>query len=261
MRPRSPAGAGPCWRWRRSGSCCRSARTASGQSTRFSIAWSSASRRCARRPDSPCWSSFGLAVLASRGATALSGAHGRPDRWAGVLLSLVVPRVRVDAVATGGAAADADGCGAVAGVGEPGPGAVVYLPVADDRRDTLPMVDSLQHSRPLVNGDRGPTPVLLSGARGHDEHVPVGRGALDAARSRRPLHRRAVSACECAVERRAPARRPCRSATRRSSSGHDLPTPSSTSSRGRRRLNRASCSLRHRHRRRPAPCRLRSASA
>jgi hypothetical protein len=39
-----------------------------------------------------------------------------------------------------------------------GPGAVVYLPVANDRRDTLPMVDSLQYSRPLVNGASGQRP-------------------------------------------------------------------------------------------------------
>jgi hypothetical protein len=34
----------------------------------------------------------------------------------------------------------------------------VYLPVANDRRDTVPMVDSLQYSRPLVNGASGQRP-------------------------------------------------------------------------------------------------------
>jgi Protein of unknown function (DUF3108) len=99
---------------------------------------------------------FGLAVLASRGATALTERTGRPVVGAALLLILcleyasmpwpmvVRPPLRTE-------------------VGQwlasvSGPGAVVYLPVANDRRDTVPMVDSLQYSRPLVNGASGQRP-------------------------------------------------------------------------------------------------------
>jgi hypothetical protein len=100
-----------------SGSCCRSARTASGQFTRSSIAWSSASRRCAHRHDSPVLVMFGLAVLASCGATALTERTGRPVVGAALLLILCLEYASIP-MATGGEAAVADGRGAVAGIGE-----------------------------------------------------------------------------------------------------------------------------------------------
>ena len=39
-----------------------------------------------------------------------------------------------------------------------GEGAVLYLPLTNDRRNTLGMVDSLQHGRPIVNGYSGQRP-------------------------------------------------------------------------------------------------------
>ena len=39
-----------------------------------------------------------------------------------------------------------------------GEGAVLYLPLTNDRRNTLAMVDSLQHGRPIVNGYSGQRP-------------------------------------------------------------------------------------------------------
>lgn len=39
-----------------------------------------------------------------------------------------------------------------------GPGAVLYLPLTNDRRNTVAMVDSLQHGRPVVNGYSGQRP-------------------------------------------------------------------------------------------------------
>ena len=100
---------------------------------------------------------FGLAVLASRGATALEErAGGNQTYVAALLLVLCIeyasmpwplvarPPMRTD---VGQWLASASG-----------PGAVVYLPVGNDRRDTLPMVDSLQYSRPIVNGASGQRP-------------------------------------------------------------------------------------------------------
>src|SRR5690606_20854587 len=42
----------------------------------------------------------------------------------------------------------------------PGPGAVVYLPLTNDRRNTVGMVESLQHRRPLLNGYSGLRPAF-----------------------------------------------------------------------------------------------------
>ena len=99
---------------------------------------------------------FGLSVLASRGATALTERTGRPVVGAVLLLILCLeyasmpwPLVARPPMRT----AVGQWLASVSG-----PGAVVYLPVANDRRDTLPMVDSLQYSRPLVNGASGQRP-------------------------------------------------------------------------------------------------------
>ena len=50
------------------------------------------------------------------------------------------------------------GGGAVAGRRGPDEGAVLYLPLTNDRRNTIAMVDSLQHGRPIVNGYSGQRP-------------------------------------------------------------------------------------------------------
>jgi uncharacterized protein DUF3108 len=100
---------------------------------------------------------LGLCVLAARGATALEERIGGGHvpvaallvvlclEYASMPWALVLrPPLRTD-VGQWLAAAS-------------GPGAVVYLPVANDRRDTVPMIDSLQYSRPLVNGASGQRP-------------------------------------------------------------------------------------------------------
>lgn len=104
---------------------------------------------------------FGLVVLASRGATTLTERTGGNQTYAAALLlvlcieytSMPWPLVARPPMRT-------DVGQWLASVS--GPGAVVYLPVADDRRDTLPMVDSLQYSRPLVNGASGQRPSFYS---------------------------------------------------------------------------------------------------
>jgi hypothetical protein len=46
----------------------------------------------------------------------------------------------------------------------PGDGAVLYLPLTNDKRaNTLPMVESLQHGRPIVNGYSGQRPSFFRG--------------------------------------------------------------------------------------------------
>ncbi len=45
---------------------------------------------------------------------------------------------------------------------QPGAGAVVYLPLTSDRENTIAMVDSLQHGRPIVNGYSGQRPSFFS---------------------------------------------------------------------------------------------------
>jgi len=99
---------------------------------------------------------FGLAVLAARGATALTERTGRPVVGAAILfiLSLEYASMPWPLVARPPMRTNVGQWLASAS----GPGAVVYLPVANDRRDTLPMVDSLQYSRPLVNGASGQRP-------------------------------------------------------------------------------------------------------
>ena len=47
----------------------------------------------------------------------------------------------------------------------PGAGAVLYLPIDGDTGDTAAMVDSLQHRRPIVNGNSGQRPTFFSGVR------------------------------------------------------------------------------------------------
>ncbi|HET6316779.1 MAG TPA: hypothetical protein VFG86_09990, partial [Chloroflexota bacterium] len=99
---------------------------------------------------------FGLAVLAARGASFLS------TQWAGqrlvavltVLLCVEYASMPWPLVARPPSHTD---------VGQwlnsaRGPGPVVYLPVTNDRHDTIAMVDSLQHLRPVVNGASGQRP-------------------------------------------------------------------------------------------------------
>jgi hypothetical protein len=99
---------------------------------------------------------FGLAVLASRGATALTERTGRPVVGAVLLLILCLEYASMPWPLVARPPMRTDVGQWLASVS--GPGAVVYLPVANDRRDTLPMVDSLQYSRPLVNGASGQRP-------------------------------------------------------------------------------------------------------
>jgi hypothetical protein len=103
----------------------------------------------------------GLAILAARGATTIARSHGR--RAAGVLLAVMCieyasmpwPLVARPARQTP--------------VGQwlaraPGAGVVLYLPLTNDSRaNTVPMVDSLQHGRPIVNGYSGQRPSFFPG--------------------------------------------------------------------------------------------------
>ena len=97
----------------------------------------------------------GLAILAARGATTIARRYGH--RWAVVLLAVMCV-VRVDALAAGRPPRIEDTCRAVAREGS-GDGVVLYLPLTNDARaNTVSMVDSLQHGRPIVNGYRGNGP-------------------------------------------------------------------------------------------------------
>jgi Protein of unknown function (DUF3108) len=97
---------------------------------------------------------FGLALLAAFGATAVHRRVGRVV-WVAIALALTeyvalpmptVPRPsRSSPVAAWLASA-------------PGDGAVVYLPLTNDRRNTVAMVDALGHGRPIVNGYSGQRP-------------------------------------------------------------------------------------------------------
>lgn len=97
---------------------------------------------------------LGLALLAAFGATRLERRLGRlvwvlvacvAIEYASVPLTLVARPPAVTPVARW--------LGAV-----PGPGAVVYLPLTNDRENTIAMVDALGHGRPIVNGYSGQRP-------------------------------------------------------------------------------------------------------
>ncbi len=100
---------------------------------------------------------FGLAIAAAFGADAVASRRGA--LLAGALVagmfveyaSMPWPLVARPAIRT----AVGQWLAAV-----PGAGAVVYLPVTNDRHDTIAMVDSLQYDRPLVNGASGQRPAF-----------------------------------------------------------------------------------------------------
>ena len=100
---------------------------------------------------------LGLAVLAARGATALEARTG-PTYAAVLVLALGLEYASMPWPLVARPAMRTEVGQWLASV--TGPGAVVYLPVANDRRDTVPMVDSLQYSRPLVNGASGQRPAF-----------------------------------------------------------------------------------------------------
>ncbi len=100
---------------------------------------------------------LGLAVLAAFGASAL---HRRAGRLVWIVIALamleyaalpmpMVPRPpRTSGVAAWLAAAQGDG-------------AVVYLPLTNDRQNTVAMIDALGHGRPILNGYSGQRPAFF----------------------------------------------------------------------------------------------------
>ena len=68
-----------------------------------------------------------------------------------------------------------------------GQGAVLYLPLTNDRRNTVAMVDSLQHGRPIVNGYSGQRPSFYPALVDVLSTFPFRRRIVDAPRLRRPL--------------------------------------------------------------------------
>jgi Protein of unknown function (DUF3108) len=104
---------------------------------------------------------FGLAILAARGATTIAKRHGQ--QWAAVLLAvLCVEYASMPLTLTARPSLETPvGQWLAAASGE---GAVLYLPLTNDNRlNTVQMVDSLQHLRPIVNGYSGQRPSFFRG--------------------------------------------------------------------------------------------------
>jgi Protein of unknown function (DUF3108) len=148
---------------------------------------------------------FALAVLAAFGASLLYQRRGGPAIVCSALALVLVeyasmpwPLVERPALRTA--------------VGQwllatPGPGAVLYLPLTNDRRNTIAMVDSLQHGRPVVNGYSGQRPSFYAALvdtvstfpsaeslwtlRDFDVRFVVSRQPLDLAAATTPLVERA----------------------------------------------------------------------
>ena len=97
---------------------------------------------------------FAVALLAAAGATRLAR-WNRPAAWAAAALVFVEGL----AIPLPLAPRPPDASPAAAWLAQaPGEGAVVYLPLTNDRRNTVAMIDALGHGRPIVNGYSGQRP-------------------------------------------------------------------------------------------------------
>jgi hypothetical protein len=102
---------------------------------------------------------FALAVLAARGLTRLESRQGR--RVATALLVMTVAEYGAAPLTLVPRPPLRTALGAWL-LTAPGPGAVIYLPLTHDRRNTIGMVESLQHGRPIVNGYSGQRPAFYA---------------------------------------------------------------------------------------------------
>ena len=100
---------------------------------------------------------LGLALLASRGVGALAGAGAGWRALPAVLLLVEYASVPLPLTPR---PAKTTPTGEWLARDE-APGAVVYLPLTNDGRNTVAMVDSLQHGRPIVNGYSGQRPAFF----------------------------------------------------------------------------------------------------
>jgi hypothetical protein len=111
---------------------------------------------------------FGLAVLAAlglRALAALAGATGR-GRRATVLSVACVVAAGVEYWSAPLPTVPAPPSSTAVGrwlAAAPGPGAVLYLPLDADLGNTVAMVQSLEHRRPIVNGYSGQRPAFFMG--------------------------------------------------------------------------------------------------
>jgi hypothetical protein len=97
---------------------------------------------------------FAVTLLAAAGAARLAR-RSRPAAWAAAVLvfaeCLAIPIPLAPRPPAGSPVA--------AWLAQaPGEGAVVYLPLTNDRRNTIAMIDALGHGRPIVNGYSGQRP-------------------------------------------------------------------------------------------------------
>lgn len=100
---------------------------------------------------------LGLTVLAGLGATRLQGAATR----GGWLIRIALIALCIEYASMPWPLVDRPPKVTAAGqwlAAQTGQGAVLYLPLTNDRRNTIAMVDSLQHLRPIVNGYSGQRP-------------------------------------------------------------------------------------------------------
>ena len=100
---------------------------------------------------------LGLAVLAALGATRVQRVP-RIGSWA---LRIALVAIAVEYTSMPWALVERPPRTTAVGqwlASRTGEGAVLYLPLTNDRRNTIAMVDSLQHGRPIVNGYSGQRP-------------------------------------------------------------------------------------------------------
>jgi hypothetical protein len=100
---------------------------------------------------------LGLTVLAALGATHVASAK-RASIWA---VPLLIAMMCLEYASMPWRLVDRPPRTTAVGqwlASQPGDGAVLYLPLTNDRRNTVGMIDSLQHGRPIVNGYSGQRP-------------------------------------------------------------------------------------------------------